>query len=166
VELGGLLLIVTFVTPGRPTNSSLVVVQFCGLTNGVSGTNALFSLSNGMKRDLGFGAANVQIRDSNVWPTRLTLDGPFYEVPAGATQIFVVSHPPTGDTYWRVPIVYARTGSRSRLFASLLDDAKSWLGMPHVAKPFCTNTPEMRGLNTVVPVGPPHIGAIPEHKDQ
>jgi hypothetical protein len=152
--LGGALLIVTLVTPGRLTNSNLVVVHFCGLTNGVSGTDVLFSFSNGIKRDLGFAAGNVQIRDSNGWPTHWTLtNGPAYEVPAGATQLFVVSHPPAGDTYWRVPIIYARTPSR---FASLLDNAKSWLGMPHVSKPFCTNTPEMHGLNTVLPVGPPH----------
>jgi hypothetical protein len=152
VALGGLLLIVTLITPGPPTTSTFVVVQFCGLTNSVSGTNALFSLSNGMKRDLGFAAANVQIRDSNGWPTHWTLtNGPAYEVPAGVTQIFVVSDPPAGDTYWRVPIIYARMDSR---FATLLDEAKSWLGIPHLAKPFCTNTPEMHGLNTVLPVGP------------
>jgi hypothetical protein len=150
VALGGVLLIVTLVTPSRP-NSGFAVVQFCGLTNGVSGTDALFSFSNGIKRDLGFAAGNVQIRDSNGWPTDWILtNGPAYEVPAGATQLFVVSHPPTGDTYWRVPIIYARTPSR---FGSLLDDAKCWVGMPNVSKPLCTNTPEMHGLNAGVPVG-------------
>jgi len=150
VALGSVLLIVTLVTPGRP-NSGFAVVRFCDLTNGVSGTDALFGFSNGIKRDLGFGAGNIQIRDSNGWPTNwIVINGPAYEVPAGATQIFVVSHPPTGDTFWRVPIIYARTESR---FALLLD----WLGMPHVSKPFCTNTPEMHGLNAVVPVGQAHV---------
>ena len=123
-----------------------VSLAFLGFTNDASGaTMAQFTFSNGSLRHIGFGAANVQVRQANGWPQGWMLtNGPCYSVPPGMTQSFTVLLPNVEGAVWRVPIVYARVGTK---LDSWIDQAKSVLGLPNVARPWYTNTLEMLGLS-------------------
>jgi len=138
-------LIIAVFQPNNSGRGGAVLVAFSGFTNGLLGEPmAQFTLSNGMKRDVGFGAANVQTRQPEGWPKGWILtNGPCYKVGPGKTQRFTVPLRNVESAVWRVPVVYAVGGRLD----SFMYEAKSWLGLPHVATPYCTNTPEMIGLS-------------------
>jgi hypothetical protein len=127
-------------------NQSSISVAFSGFTNNAAGAElAQFTFSNGSSRHIGFAAANVQIRQANGWPQTWTLtNGPAYDVGPGMTQRFAVPLLDVEGAVWRVPVIYDRVGTK---LDSLVYQARSIVGWPHVSRPSSTNTAEMIGLS-------------------
>lgn len=130
-------------------------IAFLGLTNDVFGAKGvLFQFTNGLTRDIGFAAGPIEVKSSGGWPHGsnhtvyvLTHLGPAYKVSSGGAQAFTVPVSNMEEATWKVPIVYARVGSR---LDSWVDRVKAVLGRPVGGVAWGTNTPEMVGLSKVV----------------
>lgn len=130
-----------------------ISVGFVGLTNDATGaTAALFQLTNGLGRDIGFAAGPIEMQGSEGWPKGSnhtiyvgTHLGPAYKVRAGQTQCFSVSLTNLNSTMvWRVPIVYAKIASP---MDALVDSIKVVLKRPVGGVAWSTYTPPVLGLS-------------------
>lgn len=132
-----------------------ISMAFLGLTNDAFGAKeALFGITNGSTRDIGFSAGPIEIRGSDGWPNEsnhmgylLTHLGPAYKVSSGEAQAFTVPVSNVEGAAWRVPIVYAKLGSQ---LDSWVDRVRVVLGRPVGGVAWETNTPEMIGLSNQV----------------
>ena len=132
-------------------NESLSVAFVRFTSDAYGGNAAQFELTNCFTRDIGFSAGPLEIRGSNGWPRGsnytwylLTHLGAAYKLGPGVKQSFVVSLSNADRVTWRIPIVYARVGSR---LDSWIDRGKAAIGKPVGGAVWKTNTAEMFGLS-------------------
>jgi hypothetical protein len=105
----GVCLISLIIVPSARTPTGGLSVTFAGLTNDASGTTlAQFNVANAFSRRVRFGVEEVQIRQTNGWPStgRVADGADWLAVAAGANRVFSVPAPSLQGATWRVPIVY------------------------------------------------------------
>ena len=85
-------------------------VTFAGWTNGASGVRlAQFDVANSFGRRVQFGVGELQLRETNGWPSLSTLGagtGDWLSIEAGSHLVFSVSAPALQEPTWRVPLIY------------------------------------------------------------
>lgn len=144
-----LLWLISLLVPARERIS----VGFLGVTNDITGApSALFQLTNGLGRDIGFAAGPIEVQGSKGWPKGSnhtiyvgTHLGPAYKVRAGQTQCFSVCLTNVNSIMeWRAPVVYAKIASP---MDRLLDSIKVVLKRPVGGVAWWTYTPPLVGLS-------------------
>ncbi len=93
--------------PASQPPSSGLSVTCVGLTNSVSGRPLVqFDVANAYRRRVRFGVGDVQIRQTNRWPSSVRVSANWLSVAAGSHRVFSVPAPPVEGAAWRVPLIY------------------------------------------------------------
>jgi hypothetical protein len=103
------LLILWAARPSARTPTGGLSVTFAGLTNDASGATLVqFNVANSFSRRVRFGVEEVQIRQTNGWPStgRVAGGADWLTVAAGANRVFSVPAPSLEGATWRVPLIY------------------------------------------------------------